>query len=831
MDINRKFMLLLLAMVFFVLNHFKAQDLDKLHVEPREDKEVTYNDLRLSEKGRWLLSRVNTGQNSDTILLFDTKVPHKAYVKLIKMNVKQEFIDEKYLFVQGSEHVDLIRLDDLSKKSYFDVMRSDILTEDNSFIILDKKNVLTWYNIKNEIIKKLKNVDSYATDGKNTVVAITKQDSGYSVINLTKSDDKEIYKGTDQLSFVPQFAIGRFSAVIETEISTEKVRGLLIDTKTSTLQIPVKSFMDVDFLKFTEIENGVCYLMESEKREAPEKSFVEIKYSNDSYLRFRKRGVSVNDFWLINTRDNMVDKLPSNEFSDYIAIKNNRYLLALQKAEKYNYRFAQPIFTFFLYDSYTKTSKKLLEGARTAEASPDGRYVVIKNELTADWWLFDTESMFEKNLGNGMRNPMFYLNDSLLFESDNGLKVYDLVRGVFDKTILSGYQTSIFREQSISLFQKLELTIRTTAEKPTRELIIKGWDKDKNMITYYQWNGKFLKRLIPETEKLIRSFKTTLPYSQFAYTVEESYNQRPNIYQYKKGGSTKKCMSCNGKNEIQEAIRQKIVHYKNSLGKELKGILYYPVGFESSKKYPMIVKIYMEQSTASSQYVTDHNTGDAFNPGLLLKEGYFVFLPDIVMDERGSGLAALDCVNAALDALQGIPSIDHQRLGLTGHSFGGFETNFIATHSSRFKAYFSGSGVSHLTEHYYTNNFHFGFNEYSRIETGQYDMRQPFAVDKKRYWENNPIYYTEKINAPILLWAGLKDTNVLPSQTMAFYTALIRNNKDAIAVFYPDQGHILEPGTDAIKDMNIRAMEWWNYFLKDKRKVEWINRQMIKDAF
>lgn len=40
----------------------------------------------------------------------------------------------------------------------------------------------------------------------------------------------------------------------------------------------------------------------------------------------------------------------------------------------------------------------------------------------------------------------------------------------------------------------------------------------------------------------------------------------------------------------------------------------------------------------------------------------------------------------------------------------------------------------------------------------------------------------KKVNAPMLLWAGMKDENVTPDQTMAFYSGLVRNHKPVIAL-------------------------------------------------
>jgi dipeptidyl aminopeptidase/acylaminoacyl peptidase len=87
-----------------------------------------------------------------------------------------------------------------------------------------------------------------------------------------------------------------------------------------------------------------------------------------------------------------------------------------------------------------------------------------------------------------------------------------------------------------------------------------------------------------------------------------------------------------------------------------------------------------------------------------------------------------------------------------------------------------------------------------------------------------------KVNAPILLWAGKKDENIKWDQVMEFYIGLKRNNKDVIALFYPNQGHNPSFNSEDRKDLYYRTLEWWDYFLKDKTNIDWINKQMKKDA-
>ncbi|MDD4639577.1 MAG: prolyl oligopeptidase family serine peptidase, partial [Bacteroidales bacterium] len=166
---------------------------------------------------------------------------------------------------------------------------------------------------------------------------------------------------------------------------------------------------------------------------------------------------------------------------------------------------------------------------------------------------------------------------------------------------------------------------------------------------------------------------------------------------------------------------------------------------------------------------------------------------------------------------------------LTGHSFGGYETDFIATHSSRFAAYVSGSGHSDILQAYHSFNYNFHFPDYVRIEANQYKMGVPFTRNKTLYFKNNPIYYAENVNAPVLLWSGLEDKNVTSDGSIAFYNALRRNGKSVVALFYKGEGHGLR-NQKAQFDLTSRILDWFDYFLKGDTNIEWISKEIKKDA-
>ncbi|MPM86248.1 Dipeptidyl-peptidase 5 [bioreactor metagenome] len=240
----------------------------------------------------------------------------------------------------------------------------------------------------------------------------------------------------------------------------------------------------------------------------------------------------------------------------------------------------------------------------------------------------------------------------------------------------------------------------------------------------------------------------------------------------------------------------------------------------------MVLNIYKIQSRKPNKYpiaAFSTSNSDGFNLRLLLEKGYFVYFPDIVYGEKGPGLSALDCVHHALDALEDNPCIDKNRIGLFGFSHGGYETNFIATHSDRFAAYIAGAGNSDIVRSYFSYNNNFWRPFYFQFETGQYEMKKSFSEDKQFYFQNSPIHYVDRVNAPILLWTGKEDQNIYWEQTMEFYIGLKRNRKKVIALFYPGEGHAFF-SQEACHDISLRILDWFDYYLKGKKGVEWIKQ-------
>lgn len=90
------------------------------------------------------------------------------------------------------------------------------------------------------------------------------------------------------------------------------------------------------------------------------------------------------------------------------------------------------------------------------------------------------------------------------------------------------------------------------------------------------------------------------------------------------------------------------------------------------------------------------------------------------------------------------------------------------------------------------------------------------------------MYNADKVQAPILLWTGDRDQNIDWEQTMEYFLSLKRSGKNAVAIFYPNESHGLQK-TQNLLDLYTKVENWFDYFLKDKKDVDWINKQIRKD--
>jgi len=151
------------------------------------------------------------------------------------------------------------------------------------------------------------------------------------------------------------------------------------------------------------------------------------------------------------------------------------------------------------------------------------------------------------------------------------------------------------------------------------------------------------------------------------------------------------------------------------------------------------------------------------------------------------GYGDLRDIISGVDAVtKELPSIDPQRVGIWGWSYGGYMTMFAVTQTQRFRAAVSGAGLSNWQSYYGENDItqwmvpYFGASVYD---------------DPAVYAKSSPMTFIKHVKTPTLVLVGERDGECPAPQSFEFWRALKTLNVPTQLVVYPDEGHrIAKPG-------------------------------------
>jgi dipeptidyl aminopeptidase/acylaminoacyl peptidase len=265
-----------------------------------------------------------------------------------------------------------------------------------------------------------------------------------------------------------------------------------------------------------------------------------------------------------------------------------------------------------------------------------------------------------------------------------------------------------------------------------------------------------------------------------------------------------------------------LVDYKNSKGQRLQGTLTLPAGYEPGKKYPMIVYIYEKMSNTHHTFsmpVYD----DRPHMSTYASDGYLVLQPDIVYETGKPGSSALDCVTAAVKKVIEMGYADPKRIGLQGHSWGGYESSFIVTQTDMFAAVVTGAPLTDLPSMYNILYKQSGSVNQGILETGQgrWGLNVNPWTARDLIESQSPLHHVTKITTPFLILQGTADGAVDWNQGLEFYTAARRNGKNVIFLSYPDEPHHLAKEENQ-KDFQVRMKQYFDHYLKGAPAPQWM---------
>jgi dipeptidyl aminopeptidase/acylaminoacyl peptidase len=267
--------------------------------------------------------------------------------------------------------------------------------------------------------------------------------------------------------------------------------------------------------------------------------------------------------------------------------------------------------------------------------------------------------------------------------------------------------------------------------------------------------------------------------------------------------------------------RSELVSYKTADGRTLQGALFYPANYDPEKSYPMITYVYEIRSPSARSYVVPTRE-HPYNTTVFTQEGYFVFQPDIRYRPRDPGRSAVDAIVPAVEKVVDTVPVDGDRVGLTGHSWGGYQTTFTVTQTDLFEAAVAGAPLTNLVSMYNSIYWRSGGTDARIFEISQGRMAVPPWEDMEAYVANSPLHHIESLNTPLLMAFGTDDGAVEFNQGVEFYNAARRAGKQLAFLVYDEENHGLSKQDKNTVDYRNRVLEWFDYYLKDEPGPSWI---------
>jgi len=330
-------------------------------------------------------------------------------------------------------------------------------------------------------------------------------------------------------------------------------------------------------------------------------------------------------------------------------------------------------------------------------------------------------------------------------------------------------------------------------------------------------NVKTLKseRLFRSSSESLESFVAPLNDEMTRFlTRYETQKEAPNYFVRDVGSTAKREVTQfkDPQPQVRDILRQ-YVTYKRNDGVTLSGTLYLPPGYKQGTKVPLVMWAYPREfgdAASASQVTGSPNSFTLLRGGshmFLLLSGYAIF-DNPTMPIIGPGETANDTyveqlvasAQAAVDKVVEMGVTDRDRIGVGGHSYGGFMTANLLAHSRLFRAGFAESGA------YNRSLTPFGFQS----------ERRTFWEVPDLYAKMSPFWYANQIKDPILLMHGEADDNTgtYPINSERLFAAIKGHGGIVRLVMLPNEAHGYA-ARETLLHVLAERLNWFDKYVKN----------------
>ncbi|KIA95613.1 hypothetical protein OA93_17835 [Flavobacterium sp. KMS] len=827
---------------------------------------------KMSTDGRWVSYTMSYQSGLDTLFIKDTK---SLKTHAFPLGLAGDFITPDWFACQTTKELHLINLKTGKQETVSSVSHYVYAAKANRLLILlnekAKGNALMIRNPNGMIEERIEGVHEFLMDPTNQMLLYTTSiDNKHTValLELSKKNRKTILqsgwtsftnlvwqKKAEALAFIQKSTdvMGTGNTIFYYTLSKKKLyipsteiqhRFLGDSLFISTGGYELKISDDMDSVFFTVEQNN-------RSKDTLKDSDVQLWNGNAKWIypmEEKQKASKEIHLALWRPKKDSYQLISNDTLPQFMLTGEQKYaIISNTKQYEPQYDYDGPR-DFYLVDIATGKKelflKKHLGYVLYTTPSPDGKYIAYFQKK--NWWVYDITKKTHTNITKDSKqafrhNEREYPQNESAF-SNLGWTPHDkeiILCDAYDLWAISPDGISSRRltqgRENQTRFRLAGYSNRTV-EKPNytgmihdaidldQGLLLETTDK-KGAFGYYKWSPHANEELVLSSNTRLDQLILATSTDTFVYR-EQRYDLSPRLMLRKRTDEAPKVIVQSNPQQQQFYWgKSELIQYKNTKGESLQGILYYPAAHASQKKYPMIVYIYekLSQSLHNKYINPSQFTGDGvFNISTFTTQGYFVLAPDISYEIGNVGISATDCVVSATNEVISKGLVLPDKIGLIGHSFGGYETDFIITQTNLFAAAVAGSAATNLTSFYLTVGAT-GRPDMWRFESQQWRMGKSLFEDRTGYDRNSPIVHVKNITTPLLSWTGGDDKQVNWNQSIEFYLALRRLQKEHIMLLYPKERHNLSNDQNR-KDLFIRLHQWFDYHLKDMPPASWIEK-------
>ncbi|HEV8358420.1 MAG TPA: prolyl oligopeptidase family serine peptidase [Gemmatimonadales bacterium] len=263
-----------------------------------------------------------------------------------------------------------------------------------------------------------------------------------------------------------------------------------------------------------------------------------------------------------------------------------------------------------------------------------------------------------------------------------------------------------------------------------------------------------------------------------------------------------------------------LVRWTSADGVPLKGLLFKPENFDSTRQYPMIAYFYEDLSQNRHTYVAP-NGRNVINPTHYVSNGYLIFEPDIHYEIGFPGPSAVKSIVPGVQMLLARGYVDPKRLGLQGQSWGGYQTAFLITQTHLFSAAMAGAPVANMTSAYGGIRWGSGLARPFQYEASQSRIGRSIWEAPMRYLENSPLFWLDKVTTPLFIMSNDMDDAVPWYQGIELFVGMRRLGKEVYLIDYNNDVHNPQ-GRANQKDVAMRMQQFFDAKLKGAPAPLWM---------